>query len=102
MDTSTIQAVTPSDIFSLGGTRQSKRLGLEQKWFAVTGRVVVVRVEADGDLHIALSDASGHKQGTVVCEVPLKPRSFDRNHLSRGVCRGLLKSLKEKRSLLVT
>ena len=79
-DTSTIQAVTPSDIFSWAGPdvhQQSKRTGLEQKWFAVTGRVVAVRVEADGDLHIALSDATGDKKGTVVCKVPLKPQWCD-------------------------
>src|SRR5436190_24312200 len=79
-DTSTIQAVTPSDIFSWAGPevhQQSKRIGLEEKWFAVTGRVVAVKVEADGDLHIALSDATGDKQGTVVCEVPLKPHWCD-------------------------
>jgi hypothetical protein len=79
-DTSTIQAVTPSDIFSWAGPevfQQSKRIGLEQKWFAVTGRVVAVRVEADGDLHIALSDATGDKKGTVVCKVPLKPQWCD-------------------------
>ena len=81
-DTSTIQAVTPSDIFSWAGpdvhlTQQSERTGLEQKWFAVTGRVVAVKVEADGDLHIALSDATGDKKGTVVCEVPLKPQWCD-------------------------
>jgi hypothetical protein len=79
-DTSTIQAVTPSDIFSWAGPdvhQRSKRLGLEEKWFAVTGRVVAVKVEADGDLHIALSDATGDKQGTVVCEVPLKPQWCD-------------------------
>ena len=71
-DTSAIQAVTPSDIFGWAGPevlQRSKRTGLEQKWFAVTGRVVAARVEADGDLHIALSDATGHKQGIVVCEV---------------------------------
>jgi hypothetical protein len=79
-DTSTIQAVTPSDIFSWAGPdvhQQSKRTGLEQKWFAVTGRVVAVKVEADGDLHIALSDATGDTRGTVVCEVPLKPQWCD-------------------------
>jgi hypothetical protein len=65
-DTSTIQAMTPSDIFSWAGPeihQRSKRTGLEQKWFAVTGRVVDVKVEADGDLHIALSDATGDKKG---------------------------------------
>jgi len=64
-DTSAIQAVTPSDIFGWAGPevlQRSKRTGLEQKWFAVTGRVVAVRVEADGDLHIALSDATGDKK----------------------------------------
>lgn len=81
-DTSTIQAVTPSDIFSWAGpdvhvTQQSERTGIEEKWFAVTGRVVAVKVEADGDLHIALSDATGDKRGTVVCEVPLKPQWCD-------------------------
>ena len=81
-DTSTIQAVTPSDIFSWAGpnvylTQQSDRTGIEQKWFAVTGRVVAVKVEADGDLHIALSDATGDKKGTVVCKVPLKPQWCD-------------------------
>ena len=67
-DTSRIQAVTPSDIFSWAGPevlQRSKRIGLEEKWFAVTGRVVAVRVEADGDLHIALSDATGDKKETV-------------------------------------
>ena len=52
-DTSTIQAVTPSDIFSWAGpdvhlTQQSERTGIEQKWFAVTGRVVAVKVERKG------------------------------------------------------
>ena len=79
-DTSTIQAVIPSDIFSWAGPevlQRSKRTGLEQKWFAVTGRVVAVKVEADGDLHIALNDATGDKKGTVVCEVALKPQWCD-------------------------
>ncbi len=73
-DTSTIQAVTPSDIFSWAGPdvhQQSKRTGLEQKWFAVTGLVVAVKVEADGDLHIELQDATGDNLGIVVVEIPL-------------------------------
>ena len=39
--------------FQLGGARRTSTVqahGLEQKWFAVTGRVVAVKVEADGDL----------------------------------------------------
>ncbi|PYK28976.1 MAG: hypothetical protein DME59_00830 [Verrucomicrobia bacterium] len=55
-------------------TWQSERTGIENKWFALTGRVVGVKVEADGDLHIALADATGNKPGVVVCEVPAKPQ----------------------------
>jgi hypothetical protein len=55
-----------SDIFSWQGPteplkRSSGRIAPEQKWYAVTGRVVELRAEADGDLHIALQDANGDK-----------------------------------------
>jgi len=81
-DASAIQSVTPSDIFSWPGpdihlTQHSERTGIENNWFAVTGRVVAVKVEADGDLHIALSDATGDKQGIVVTEIPLGPQWCD-------------------------
>ena len=35
-------------------TQSSERTGIENKWFALTGRVVALKVEMDGDLHIAL------------------------------------------------
>jgi hypothetical protein len=41
------------------------------------GRVVDAKVEEDGDLHIALNDATGDKKGTLVCDVPLKPQWCD-------------------------
>src|SRR4030095_16200399 len=52
-DASAIQAVTPNDVFSWPGpdvhlTGQSERTGIENKWFALTGRVVALKVEADG------------------------------------------------------
>jgi hypothetical protein len=60
-DASAIQAVTPSDMFSWPGpdaalTMQSERTGIENKWYALKGRVVELKVEEDGDLHIALHD----------------------------------------------
>ena len=78
-DASAIQAVTPSDIFSWQGpteplTRSSARVAAEQKWYAVTGRVVEVRAEAGGDVHIALQDVTGDNPGTVVVELPAKPQ----------------------------
>jgi hypothetical protein len=53
-------------------TQSSERIGIENNWFALTGRVVAVKVEMDGDLHIALQDATGDKAGIVVFEVPAK------------------------------
>jgi hypothetical protein len=81
-DAHAVQAVTPSDIFNWQGpdvhlTWQSERTGIENNWYALTGRVVAVKVEADGDLHIALQDATGDKQGIVVAEIPLGPKWCD-------------------------
>ena len=56
-------------------TWQSERTGCENNWYSVTGRVVAVKVEADGDLHVTLAQASGDKPGIVVCEIPAKRRS---------------------------
>jgi hypothetical protein len=53
-------------------TRQSKRIAAENKWVALTGRVVDLKVEADGDIHIALKDATGNNPGIVGAEVPAK------------------------------
>ena len=41
----------------------------EEKWYALTGRVVDAKVEADGDIHIALADATGNNVGTVSAEI---------------------------------
>jgi hypothetical protein len=50
----------------------SERIWSEQEWYALTGRVVDLRAEEDGDLHIALADAGGDKPGIVVVEIPAK------------------------------
>ena len=77
-DASAIQAVTPSDVFGWPGpdvrvTWQSERTGIENKWFALTGRVVAVQIGVDGDLHIELGDATNPKPGLIVCEIPAGP-----------------------------
>jgi len=55
-------------------TGRSSRTGIENKWFALTGRVVALKAETDGDIHIALQDATGDKPGIVVVEIPEKPQ----------------------------
>lgn len=77
-DASAIQAVTPSDVFNWQGPTEPlkaslERIAAEQKWYALTGRVIELRAEEDGDLHIALADATGDKPGIVVAEIPAKP-----------------------------
>jgi hypothetical protein len=81
-DASAIQAVTPSDIFNWQGpteylTPSSERMWSEQKWYALTGRVVDLRAEEDGDIHIGLKDVTGDKPGVVVVEIPAKPQWCD-------------------------
>jgi hypothetical protein len=78
-DASAIQSVKPSEVLRWPGpdvhlTQSSERTGIENNWYALTGRVVAVKVETDGDLHIALQDATGDKPGIVVCEIPAKPK----------------------------
>ena len=80
-DKSAIQSVTPSQIYAWEGlgpdvelTATSERLPVEQKWYALTGRVVDAKVEADGDIHLALQDADGKNAGTVSAEIPVGPK----------------------------
>lgn len=76
-DKSQITAITPSKMFAWKGvgtkiklTQSSNRIPAEQKWYVMTGKVDKIKVEADGDIHIELVDASGNKPGTVGVEVP--------------------------------
>jgi hypothetical protein len=79
---SAVQSVTPSQIYEWEGTGPSveltrnteARMPSEQKWYALTGRVVGLKVEADGDIHIALEDADGNRVGTVSAEIPVGPK----------------------------
>ena len=69
--------VKPSDIAQwppLQGkiTMHTPRSGREKDWFEVTGKVVLVRAEADGDLHIQLKDADGQSDVMIVVEIPVK------------------------------
>jgi hypothetical protein len=80
-DTSAIQSVTPSQIYAWEGlgpdvelTATTERMPSEQKWYALTGRIVDAKVEADGDIHIALVDATGNNAGTVSAEIPVDPK----------------------------
>jgi hypothetical protein len=53
-------------------TTNTPRSGREKEWFEVTGRVTLVKVEADGDLHIQLVDVNGASKVNVIVEVPVK------------------------------
>jgi len=44
-------------------TWESERTGIENDWYALTGRVVAVKGEADDDLHIAIQGETGDKPG---------------------------------------
>jgi hypothetical protein len=84
-DKSAIRAVTPSQIYAWAGLEPDvdltqyieARMPSEQKWYALTGRVLDAKVEADGDIHIALADANGNNVGTVSAEIPVGVKSMN-------------------------
>src|SRR5262245_28093941 len=59
-DKSAIQTVTPSQIYAWEGLGPDvdltdyteARMPSEEKWYALTGRIVEAKVEADGDIHL--------------------------------------------------
>jgi hypothetical protein len=53
-------------------TSHTPRSGQEKEWFQVTGKVVLAKAEADGDLHIQLVDEDKPDGVNVVVEVPVK------------------------------
>jgi hypothetical protein len=67
--------VTPSRVFAWlplpGLNKNSSRQPQEQQWYNVTGRVVDVRVQEDGDIHFELQDVTSTKRGHILAEVPL-------------------------------
>jgi hypothetical protein len=81
LDKSTIQSVTPSQIYDWKGPepnvpltpKTDTRIAAEQKWYNLTGRLVGVKVEADGDITLVLKDADGKKPGSVGAEIPVGP-----------------------------
>src|SRR5690349_6460196 len=71
-DKSAIQPIMPSQIYAWQELAADvdmtdcteARLPSVQKWYAPTGRVVDAKVEADGDIHLALQDPDGKNAGT--------------------------------------
>jgi hypothetical protein len=61
----------------LGGHigQRSERIGSENQWYAVTGRIEKVKVEDDGDIHIEMKELGAN--ASVVVELPLGPRWCD-------------------------
>ena len=72
---SKFKRVQPSDMYRWkplpGLDGKSPRQPQEQQWYKVKGRVVDVRVQADGDVHFELEDENGMKRGHILVEVPL-------------------------------
>src|ERR1051326_7587413 len=73
-----IKPITPAQISAWQGPggkigHRSGRVAPENIWYAVTGRIKLVRIEADGDLDIVIENMDGQGGGMVV-ELPLGPR----------------------------
>src|SRR5438132_8239449 len=77
VDASAIQAVTPSDVFGWPGpaehlTQSSERTGIENNWFALTGRDLLVSIAQDlpGVLGARLTGAGFGGAIVILCERP--------------------------------
>ena len=81
LDKSTIQSVTPSQIYEWKEPAPNEsltpqtdtRIAAEQKWYNLTGRLDGVKVESDGDITLVLKDAEGRKTESVNAEIPVGP-----------------------------
>jgi len=79
LDKSTIQSVTPSQIYEWKGpepnvpltSETDTRIAAEQKWYNLTGRLVNLKVEGDGDITLVFQDADSKKEGSVNAEIPV-------------------------------
>jgi len=79
LDKSTIQSVTPSQIYEWKEPAPNEsltpqtdtRIAAEQKWYNLTGRLDSVKVESDGDITLVLKDAEGRKTESVNAEIPV-------------------------------
>ena len=74
LNISAIQQITPADICAWEGlgARPSgaERLPLEKKWYAVEGRILAVKAEEDGDIHIEMGNVDQRK-GRIIVELPV-------------------------------
>ena len=74
LDKSAIQPVTPSQICEWKGPESNvpltpetdTRIAAEQKWYNLTGRVVGVKVEGDGDITLVLKMPTARRQEVLV------------------------------------
>ena len=73
----------------------------EEKWYALTGRVVDAKVEADGDIHLALQDADGKNAGTVSAEIPVGPKWCEIRKIVFGLLSDMDEFLERMAMLLV-
>lgn len=70
-----ILPITPFEISDWKGAGMvpwgGGRTGNEFRWYALTGRVVTMQAENDGDVHLVLVNADDERPGKVIVEIPL-------------------------------
>ena len=73
-----IHPITPAEMYAWQGPgilpRGGGRVMNELQWYAMTGRVITVQAENDGDVHMVLENAAGDKPGKIIAEIPLGMR----------------------------
>ena len=67
--------LTPSQLYQWEGgrgkiTSTTPRQGREKKWVEITGKVALIKIEEDGDIHVKITDADNPSSPRAVLEVP--------------------------------
>jgi hypothetical protein len=72
INTANLARITPADMCAWSVPTEpvtDARIEAEQKWYALVCRIVAMKLEADGDLHIEVENVTGGS-GRVVVELP--------------------------------
>ena len=94
VNTAAVTRITPDEMYAWPVPSESvteARIAAEQQWYALACRIVAIKIEADGDLHLEVENANGGS-ARVVVELPCGQAWCEmRKHVCEWTKAGVLK-----------
>ena len=75
INTATVRRITPDEMYAWPVPSEpvtDARIAAEQQWYALVCRIVAIKIEEDGDLHVEVENTNGGS-ARVVVELPCGP-----------------------------